>query len=397
MENKYTCKYSIKSELNERYELLYDNIYIDSFSFITDFLYEVNHNVKKKKKKKYTILTKNDVGTIISEIIVGNSKNSEIIKYNENNIIYEINSASVEVAANQGINEIYLKSFRLKNNENEITVKPEEQYHYEFNKVSKVEPKYLFSSKDFDNVYFSVTSEFKTIYLINGETKINAGNRNNYFVSNIEFGLNYIVNYYNNPDTVLHTIKYGFEKKCQSTITKNNIIFNLYNEKGDLDISNDFNVQIKDKSNDHIINVNIEKKSVKEEGSIYVYLFEIDYTNLNEGEYYIEINNVKLQNDILTIIKGKPIKNIIGDLYTDVKEQNFIVEFYENLNDEEIIYNIIIYNDSNFKILAFCDLLFDNRKAFICSISDKIEKPDSYKLGYIHQCGELITSDILLI
>ena len=56
---------------------------------------------------------------------------------------------------------------------------------------------------------------------------------------------------------------------------------------------------------------------------------------------------------------------------------------------------MIIFNDDT-KINVVCDLLFVNIKVFGCIISEKITKAGLYKLGYIHQSGQLVTTNELL-
>ena len=391
--NNYNCKYVIGAEAKSIYNLTYDNIYIDSVSTIKEFLYEVLLNVTNDGQAKYTIKIKNEIyiGINVFTMIIGdNEGKKEDIIFDGDNIIYDSYSASIEVPANKHIKEIYLKSFTLYNG---LTIDIDEtnKLVYIFDKIHSINTNYLFSNKDLDNVSFSVESEINNIYLINGETKHSAGNKNSCFVNNIEYGLNYLVNYYDN--VVLYTIKYGFEKKCQST-NEDKIIFNLYNEDNNLNFGN-YQISLNNKINDEKIDTEINYKNVEEIKGLFVYKFEIN-SPLKEGEYYIEFNGTKLNNDKIIIKNGKSF-NRTGEIYTNIQNQNFIIQFNDDLEDDEIINDMImiIFNDDT-KINVVCDLLFDNIKVFGCIISEKITKAGLYKLGYIHQCGQLVTANELL-
>ena len=129
-----------------------------------------------------------------------------------------------------------------------------------------------------------------------------------------------------------------------------------------------------------------------EKTEMITYRYKVNSSSLSKGDYYIEFNGTSFSDYELVIAEGKNMINVIGDIYTNYdKNQYFIIEFKEILEENDIANILLLDEDKNYT--SKCELMLDNNKSLLCKVNENISKEGTYKLGYIDECGKLVRSE----
>ena len=391
------CEFSIRNKVAPTYYLNYHGEIIGKVSTLSGFVYYITTSTSRNGKGRFTIHTVNEkFGALnITKVTVTDYYNkNNIVNFSGDDIIYQSNfSAYVEVGANQLSKKVYLSNITLFDG-NIYNVTGSDIKTFVFDKITSVSPNYLFSYEDYDKISVQLTSTLYNMFLIhdNIENEISCSSRAKGFTclaSDIEYGLDYLINYYNN--VILHTIKTSFDRKCHSSSMSNNITFTLQSEENITNIKTKFKVKLLAQSNNKEMTNRITYLNNRTENNIYFYDYTIKVNGLSEGYYIIQINDNKLTGGNILVAKGKTLKKRIGDLYSSIKAQYLIVEFNEELFKDEVL-RIFIQKDEK-KINGYCENLLDNTKAVICKFtnsSDSIIEDGNYELGYYDKCSNAI-------
>ena len=388
------CEFSIRNKVAPKYFLYYHGEKIGNVSTLSGFVYYITTSTSNNGKGRFTIHTVNEkFGALnITKVTVTDYNNkNKIINFSGDDIIYQSNfSAYVEVAANQLSKKVYLSNITLFDG-NIYNITGKDIKTIVFDKVQSVSPNYLFSYEDYDNISVQVTSDLNNIYLIhdNIENKISCSSRAKGYTclaSDIEYGLDYYINYYDN--VILHTIKTSFDRKCHNSKMSNNITFTLQSEENISNIKKKFTVKLLAQSNNTEMTNRITYLKQRSENNNYFFDYTIKVNGLSEGYYIIQINNNKLTGGNILVAKGKTLKKRIGDLYSSMDTQYLIVEFKETLFKDEI--SRIFIQKGEHKINAYCEDLLDNTLAVLCKftfLSGLIIENENYELGYYDKCS----------
>ena len=390
--------YEIDGSLQYYYNLSYNNyISLGNISTMKDFTYEISVTTSENLKAKFTIKTINpkfpaELITNINIVDNNNSLNNKIIKGDDIRYV-GTNYAYVEIPASLISKQIYISSIGLQNG---INYQINKKYLYTFDKLKYVNPEYLYSYKNTDIIQIKTNPYYNNIFLTYGDTeyKFSCSNKN-CKTNDMEYGKDYYIDYYDN--IILHCIKYEFNNKCQSSNDKKNeILFYLHSERTIKNIQS-LKIKLIQSTKKTEISNAIAYENVELKNNIYTYIFNINSNKLVKGEYYVQFNGTSFSDYKLIIVEGKNIINIIGTLYSNYdKEQFYIVEFKEILDENDIL-SLLIYNEEkNVKIKSKCDLMLDNNKALICYFSQKINSEGEYKFGYVDECGKLVLSELTI-
>ena len=387
-DNERKCLFElVKNISNNEFILKFNDYNLTSPISIypKEFTYEISVTDSLNGKAKFQIYITNinyNSFNIIGLIFIDNITNSSKLEIGSNRINYDSNSAYVEIAKDELSKEIYLYSIILNNNLTYYNISGKNGYT--FNKVQSVTPLYHYSYKDNNDLNFIVEGEFNSIYLKHGISENKVCEKKVCNAKSIEYGLDYIINNYDN--IVIHTIKYNFGNKCQSEYDKKTITFNLYSECEIPDIEN-IEILVFNYSDNKPVKKELKYIGNNSKDNQNIYQFSIDPKSLSTGDYYISFNNTNFTETNFSIVNGQFLKKITGDIYSKIQNQYFILEFYYNFTEDDLI-NTIMISKENEEYHTICDLLLDNPNSILCKIQNSILNSGNYTIKYMHKCGE---------
>ncbi len=394
--NKLICSFIINLPLQESYNLIYDSYFLNEILISKNYesFFDFYHQTLKNGKERFIIYSNNSNYGIynITKVLIGDDLNdSNNLIFDMNNITYNNSNDTiyVDLIKSDLSTKIYIKSIELFDG---LIYTLQSKLIVNFNKIESISNEYLYSYENYDNIKFSINSSLTNFYLIKGniETELICSKLSNKYFScsssSIEYGNDYIINYYDN--IVLHTIKYSIENRCQ--IYSNQFSSTLI-LKSSSEIPNIKEISIKlfnSNTSTEIDSLDYNNNFIFED-NYYFYKIQIKKNNLGIGNYYITFNNSNFSDYIIKITNEIKIEKIIGELFSNYNNiQYFIIVFNESIE----INDIILSNENN-RINGFCESMLNNTNSVLCKINSIIPN-GTYILEYIiSQCDSYIKSN----
>ena len=359
------------NENKDIYVVLYEKNKIKEMKIIEECSFNFRISHLENGKKRYNISTNNNCETKdIKSITLNNDITKEINFENEN--------AYVDIHYYKNYSEIFPILIHLSNSRNYKIEKDDsntmkfDNYTLEFGYK-----KYSMTVLSHENkLEFEIYSTFSKIFLVKNSTEIylncskGSGNKKNCSDNFDKLGYLYQINYY---DVFLNTIKFNFEKQCYMNYEKIQVLIKT-------EVKQDFEIVLKGENKN---NYNLTYKENK--SNIYYYTISQENGYLNQGFYYLSINDSSFNNYKIRVYDNINIIKIVGSIFLNYDQKQYLyIELEKEILDKQI--PRIKLNDNSSQTEFYCESFINSKKHIICILNRNIK--NNSVLSFMNQCGD---------